>query len=187
MWRLAENSHSGVCVQTSNEKDKKMRLKRPLLLLALLAIAETLPGHALAADDNGGTQTMSRAGSQASIKGPAKFFTGDARIDPLFPANKTAHYSGAYVTFEPGARSAWHLHPAGQHIIVTSGVGRTGVWGGSVQEIKAGDVIWCPPGVKHWHGASPTTAMTHIVITGSLDGKNVVWGEKVTDAQYNAN
>jgi quercetin dioxygenase-like cupin family protein len=161
-----------------------MRLKQPLLSLMLLALAGALPGHALAADDNAGTQTISRAGSQASIKGLAKFFTGDARIDPLFPSNDTARYSGAYVTFEPGARSAWHLHPAGQHIIVTSGVGRTGVWGGPVEEIRAGDVVWCPPGVKHWHGASPTTAMTHIVITGSLDGKNVEWREKVTDAQY---
>jgi quercetin dioxygenase-like cupin family protein len=137
------------------------------------------------AGKNGGAQTISRAGTQASIKGPEDWFTGDARIDPLFPSNDTADYSGAYVTFEPGARSAWHLHPAGQHIIVTSGVGRTGVWEGDVEEIKAGDVIWCPPGVKHWHGASPTVAMTHIVITGSLDGKNVEWKEKVTDEQYN--
>ena len=164
-----------------------MRLKQPLLSLLLLSLAGAHPSHALAAEGNTGTQTISSAGSQASIKGPAKFFTGDTRIDPLFPSNDTAHYSGAYVTFEPGARSAWHLHPAGQRIIVTSGVGRTGTWGGSVEEIKAGDVIWCPPGIKHWHGASPTTAMTHIVITGSLDGKNVEWREKVTDAQYNGN
>ena len=132
-----------------------------------------------------GTQTILHAGAQSSIKGPDDWFTGDVRIDPLFPSNGTAHYSGAYVTFEPGARSAWHTHPAGQHIIVTSGVGRTAVWGGPVREIKPGDVIWCPPGVKHWHGAAPATAMTHIVITGSLDGKNVEWKEKVTDEQYN--
>jgi quercetin dioxygenase-like cupin family protein len=162
-----------------------MNLKQSLSSLWLLVLAAELVGHASASDENGGTQTITRAGSQASIKGPDQWFTGAARIDPLFPANNTAHYSGAYVTFEPGARSAWHLHPVGQHIIVTSGVGRTGVWGGSVEEIKAGDVIWCPPGVKHWHGATPTTAMTHIVITGSLDGKNVEWKEKVTDAQYN--
>ena len=164
------------------------------LQVALLAIAgiaiviASVPVTDASAEgtgDGGGVQTISRAGSQASIKGPADFFTGDARIDPLFPSNDTAHYSGAYVTFEPGARSAWHLHPAGQHIIVTSGVGRTGVWDGSVEEIRAGDVIWCPPGVKRWHGASPTTAMTRIVITGFLDGKNVEWKEKVTDEQYN--
>jgi len=135
--------------------------------------------------ESDGLQTIYRAGSQASIKGLDDWFAGDARIDPLFPSNDTAHYSGAYVTFEPGARSAWHLHPAGQHIIVTSGVGRTGVWDGPVEEIKAGDVIWCPPRVKHWHGATPTTAMTHIVITGFLDGKNVEWKEKVTDGQFN--
>lgn len=171
-------------------------MKSPIWRSAPAAIAGiavvtvcVLSGNASAegSGKNGGGQTMSRAGTQASIKGPADFFTGDARIDPLFPANDTAHYSGAYVTFEPGARSAWHLHPAGQHIIVTSGVGRTGVWEGDVEEIKAGDVIWCPPGVKHWHGASPTVAMTHIVITGSLDGKNVDWKEKVTDDQYNGN
>ena len=118
------------------------------------------------------------------LQGPAEFFTGHVRIDPLFPANDSAHFSGAYVTFEPGARSAWHMHPTGQHLIVTAGVGRTQAWGGPIEEIKAGDVIWCPPQVKHWHGASPTTAMTHIAITGTLNGKNVEWMEKVTDEQY---
>lgn len=87
-------------------------------------------------------------------------------------------------TFEPGARSAWHTHPAGQRLVVTAGVGRTGVWGGPVVEIKAGDAVWCPPGVKHWHGAAPGTAMTHIALTGLTDGQNVVWMEKVSDAQY---
>jgi len=162
-----------------------MKLKRPFSSMMLLALVGALAGNASAAKEKAGTQTISRADSQASIKGPGDQFTGDVRVDPLFSTNDTASNSGAYVTFEPGARSAWHLHPAGQHIIVTSGVGRTGVWGGRVEEIKAGDVIWCPPGVAHWHGASPTTAMTHIVITGSLDGKNVVWKEKVTDEQYN--
>jgi len=135
-----------------------MKLKRPFSSMMLLALVGALAGNASAAKEKAGTQTISRAGSQASIKGPCDQFTGDVRVDPLFPTNDTASYSGAYVTFEPGARSAWHLHPAGQHIIVTSGVGRTGVWGGRVEEIKAGDVIWCPPGVAHWHGASPTTA-----------------------------
>jgi 4-carboxymuconolactone decarboxylase len=96
-----------------------------------------------------------------------------------------ASYSGAYITFEAGARSAWHTHPAGQRLVVTAGVGRTAEWGGRVQEIKAGDVIWCPPGVKHWHGASPTTAMTHLTLAGMVNNINVVWLEKVTDAQYN--
>jgi quercetin dioxygenase-like cupin family protein len=155
-----------------------------LLSVPLLALSVTFVDRLLASEASKQSQTITRAGSQPSTKGPAEYFTGDARIDPLFPSNDIAHYSGAYVTFEPGARSAWHIHPAGQHILVTSGVGRTGVWGGPVEEIKAGDVLWCPPKVKHWHGASPTTAMTHIVITGELNGKNVEWMEKVTDEQY---
>ena len=154
-----------------------------LVSLALLVPAG-IAGRALAADANKTSQTISRAGSQASSKGPAEFFTGTVRIDPLFPATHTAPFSGASVTFEPGARSAWHTHPAGQHLIVTAGVGRTQVWGGPIEEIKAGDVIWCPPQVKHWHGAFPTTAMTHIAITGTINGKNVEWMEQVTDEQY---
>ena len=130
------------------------------------------------------SQTILRAGSQPSAKGPADYFTGSVRIDPLFPANDTAHFSGGYVTFEPGARSAWHTHPTGQHLIVTAGLGWTQEWGGPVVEIRAGDVVWCPPGVKHWQGASPTTAMTHIALTGTNNGKNVAWMEKVTDEQY---
>jgi len=130
------------------------------------------------------SQTLYRAGSQASAKGPAEYFTGNVRIDPLFPANDSTPVSGAYVTFEPGARSAWHTHPAGQHLVVTAGVGWTQVWGGPVVEIHPGDVIWCPPGVKHWHGATPTASMTHLALTGTLDGKNVEWMEKVTDEQY---
>ncbi len=161
-----------------------MTRKQSISILLSVSLAAGLAGFSVAQEADDVSQKITRAGSQPSIKGPADFFTGDARIDPLFPSNSTAQYSGAYVTFEPGARSAWHLHPAGQHIIVTSGVGRTGVWGGPVEVIRAGDVIWCPPGVKHWHGASPTTAMTHIVITGYLDGQNVIWKEKVTDEQY---
>jgi quercetin dioxygenase-like cupin family protein len=158
------------------------------ILMSLLLLAWALPhaNQAEAAEANKESQTIFRAGSQPSAKGSAEYFTGNVRIDPLFPANDTAHFSGAYVTFEPGARSAWHIHPAGQHLIVTSGVGRTQEWGGPMQEIKAGDVIWCPPKVKHWHGASLTTAMTHIAITGTINGKNVEWMEKVSDDQYNA-
>lgn len=128
--------------------------------------------------------TIACAGSQASSKGPAQYFTGSARIDPLFPAHPPAGTSGAYVTFEPGARSAWHTHPAGQVLIVTAGVGRVQRWGGPVQEIRPGDVIWTPPGVKHWHGAAPSTAVTHIAIQDTVDGKNVEWMEKVSDEQY---
>lgn len=130
-------------------------------------------------------QTITRAGTQASAAGPAENFTGRARVDPLFPATPEVNASAAYVTFEPGARSAWHVHPAGQRLIVISGVGRTQEWGKPVQEIRPGDVIVCPPGVKHWHGAAPTTAMTHLAVTGSVDGKTVQWMEKVSDDQYN--
>jgi quercetin dioxygenase-like cupin family protein len=129
-------------------------------------------------------QTIARAGTQPSTKGPADYFTGNVRVDPLFAAKDSAPYSGGAVTFEPGARSAWHTHPTGQHLIVTSGVGWTQQWGGPVVEIREGDVVWCPPGVKHWHGAAPKTAMTHIALTGTLNGKNVEWMEKVSDEQY---
>jgi quercetin dioxygenase-like cupin family protein len=150
----------------------------------------TLAGSALAQSGSqeagGGTQQMSiaRAGSQASNKGPAQFFTGSARIDPLFGEHAPATTSSAAVTFEPGARSAWHTHPKGQVLIVTAGVGRVQQAGGPVQEIRPGDVIWAPPGVKHWHGAAPGTALTHIAIQESVNGKNVEWMEKVSDEQY---
>jgi quercetin dioxygenase-like cupin family protein len=153
--------------------------------ISLLLSTGTFESQAVAAEAIKQSQTISRASSQASVKGPGEYFTGNVRVDPLFPSNDSAPFSGAYVTFEPGARSAWHIHPKGQHLLVTAGVGRTGEWEGRVEEIKSGDVIWCPPGVKHWHGAAPTTAMTHIAITGTLDGKNVEWMEKVADDQYN--
>ncbi|RJG01298.1 cupin domain-containing protein [Noviherbaspirillum sedimenti] len=130
------------------------------------------------------SQTVFRAGAQPSGKGPAEYFTGNVRVSPLFPANPSTPVTGAYVTFEQGARSAWHTHPTGQHLIVTAGTGWTQEWGGPVTEIHEGDVVWCPPGVKHWHGASPNTAMTHIALTGTVNGKNVEWMEKVTDEQY---
>jgi quercetin dioxygenase-like cupin family protein len=168
----------------NNRKERTMPYTAMLLSLSLLVSAGAVAGRALAAAANNTSQTISRAGSLASSTGPAEFFTGHVRIDPLFPANDAAYFSGAYVTFEPGARSAWHTHPTGQHLIVTAGVGRTQEWEGPIEEIKAGDVIWCPPKVKHWHGASPTTAMTHIAITGTINGKNVEWMEKVTDEQY---
>ena len=176
-------AHLPAHLLTNNRKERKMQYTAMLLSLSLLVSAGAGAGRARAADANKTSQTISRAGSRASITGPAEFFTGNVRIDPLFPANDAAHFSGAYVTFEPEARSAWHMHPTGQHLIVTAGVGRTQAWGGPIEEIKAGDVIWCPPQVKHWNGASPTTAMTHIAITGTLNGKNVAWMEKVTDEQ----
>lgn len=125
-----------------------------------------------------------RNGSQASVAGPSDWFTGKTRIDPLFSPHEPARTGGVYVTFEPGARTAWHTHPLGQTLIVTSGVGRVQVWGEASQEIGPGDVVWFPPGVKHWHGASPTVAMTHIAIQESKDGSVVEWLEHVTDHQY---
>jgi quercetin dioxygenase-like cupin family protein len=128
--------------------------------------------------------TIIRNGSQASIKGPAEYFTGNARIDPLATAQAPATVSCASVTFEPGARSAWHTHPMGQILIVTAGCGWTQCEDGPIQEIRAGDTIWCPPGHRHWHGATPTTSMTHISVVEALDGKHVVWLEHVTDEEY---
>ena len=127
---------------------------------------------------------ITRCSSQPSGKGPADWFTGTVRVDPLFVAPEPARVAGAQVTFEPGARTAWHTHPLGQTLIVTSGFGRVQREGGAVEEIRPGDVVWFPPGEKHWHGASPNTAMTHIAIQESLNGKNVEWLEKVSDEQY---
>ena len=127
---------------------------------------------------------IKRVGLQSSAKGPSEWFTGTVRIDALFQAPDPALVSGASVTFEPGARTAWHTHPLGQTLIATSGVGWVQREGGSIEEIRPGDVVWFPPGLKHWHGASPTTAMTHIAIQEALDGKVVDWMEKVSDQQY---
>jgi quercetin dioxygenase-like cupin family protein len=127
---------------------------------------------------------IKRCGSQASRTGPPDNFTGTVRIDPLFDAPEPRRVSGASVTFEPGTRTAWHVHPLGQTLIVTAGCGSVQSWGGPVEEIRPGDVITCPPGEKHWHGATPTTAMTHIAIQEKLNGKVVEWLEKVSDEQY---
>ena len=128
---------------------------------------------------------IKKAGSQASAKGPGGWFTGTVRIDPLFNAPDPAFVAGASVTFEPGARTAWHTHPLGQTLIVTAGVGRVQREDGPVELIFPGDVVWFAPGEKHWHGATPTTAMTHIAIQEKKDGKVVDWMEHVTDQQYN--
>lgn len=154
------------------------------IINAALCAAALQAGAASAEKSAREGQEISRAGEQASIAGPEQSFTGRVRIDPVWPANEHISASGALVTFEPGARSAWHTHPAGQRLVVTSGVGLTQEWGKPVQMIRPGDVIWCPPGVKHWHGAAPATAMTHMAVTPTLDGKNVDWMEKVTDEQY---
>jgi quercetin dioxygenase-like cupin family protein len=133
-----------------------------------------------------GVQKMDikRNGTQPSSQGPEDWFTGTVRVDPLFQAPDPARASGASVTFEPGARTAWHSHPLGQTLIVTAGCGRVRCWGGPIEEIHPGDVIWIPPGEKHWHGSAPTTAMTHIAIAEKLDGKSADWMEKVSDKQY---
>jgi quercetin dioxygenase-like cupin family protein len=130
------------------------------------------------------TMQIKKAGSQPSTKGPAEWFTGTVRIDPLFTAPDPALVAGASVTFEPGARTAWHTHPLGQTLIVTSGAGLAQREGGPIEEIHPGDVIWFAPGEKHWHGAAPTTAMTHIAIQERKDGKMVDWMEHVSDEQY---
>jgi len=127
-----------------------------------------------------------KAGSQPSMKGPADWFTGNVRIDPLFDAPDPARVSGASVTFEPGARTAWHTHPLGQTLIVTAGCGWAQREGQPKIDIRPGDVVWFPPGVKHWHGATATTGMTHIAIQEKLNGKPVDWLEHVTDEQYRA-
>ncbi len=127
---------------------------------------------------------IKRNGSQASVKGPGDWFTGTVRIDAMFSGEGPATVSGATVTFEPGARAVWHTHPLGQTLIVTAGLGLVQREGGPIEEIKPGDIVWFPPGEKHWHGASPTTAMTHIAIQERLDGRNVDWMEPVTDTQY---
>ena len=127
---------------------------------------------------------IKRAGSQASVKGPGDWFTGTVRIDPLFQAPEPARAQGASVTFEPGARTAWHTHPLGQTLIVISGCGWAQREGGPVEEIRPGDVVWFSAGEKHWHGATPTTAMTHIAIQEALNGSPVTWMEHVTDQRY---
>ena len=161
------------------------RILTMVLILVLLAAA----GTGSAAGTSGETsasngQSIAKSGSQAAFSAPEQYFTGNVRVNMLFVPKKELPASGAYVTFEAGARSAWHTHPAGQTLVVTSGIGLTQEWGGPIVEIRPGDVVRCPPGIKHWHGASPGRAMTHMAITGEVNGKNVEWMEKVTDRQY---
>jgi len=167
-----------------------------IISLSLLAWACAYTSPAGAAAETGSAPTTSapdsqmikitRSGAQPSRKAPAEYFTGSVRIDPLFEATEPSQASGAYVTFEPGARSAWHTHPLGQILIVTAGAGRVQRWGGPIEEIRQGDVVWIPGGLKHWHGAAPTIAMTTLGIQEHRAGKGVDWLEKVSDAQYAA-
>lgn len=155
------------------------------MVLSVAALAGILADQAVAAEADK-AQTIVRNGEQAALKGSHQFFTGTVRIDPLYSANNAMRSSGGSVTFEPGARSHWHIHPVGQALIVTSGVGRTQEWGKPVQEIRPGDVVICPAGVKHWHGAGPDSSMSHISICEEKEpGAVVEWMEKVTDEQYN--
>jgi quercetin dioxygenase-like cupin family protein len=143
-------------------------------------------GHtrALTKEERSETMQITRAGSQPSNKGSPEYFTGAVRIDPLFPVREPSRVSAATVTFEPGARTAWHTHPLGQTLIITAGVGWVQREGGPVEEVRPGDVVWFPPGLKHWHGTTPTTAMTHIAIQEAMNGTTVDWMEKVSDEQY---
>jgi len=159
-------------------------MKKIAASVALSMLAAT--GVDAQPDGSSAAQRITRVGEQASVAGPEENFTGRVRVDPLFAATPEVNASGAYVTFEPGARSAWHTHPAGQRLVVVSGVGLTQEVGKPIQEIHPGDVIECPPGVRHWHGAAPTIAMTHLAVTGVVNGKSVDWMEKVTDEEYSA-
>jgi quercetin dioxygenase-like cupin family protein len=145
------------------------------------AVSLALLGGAPAFAEN---SVISPNGSRPNVSGPAQNFTGAVVVEPLYPHKETLRSTGGHVTFAPGARSAWHTHPAGQVLIVTDGVGWVQEEGGAKREIKPGDVVWCPPGVKHWHGATATTGVRHIAITGTVDGKNVDWMEQVTDEEY---
>jgi 4-carboxymuconolactone decarboxylase len=152
-------------------------------LVSLLLVVSPADAQRTAPRDS---MTISRQGTRVTQQGPLALFTGTVRVEPLFPETDTTRATGALVTFDAGARSAWHTHPRGQTLIVTAGTGRIQRRGGPVEEIRAGDVVWTPPGIEHWHGAAPTTAMSHITIVESLNGSNVTWRTKVTDTEYAA-
>jgi quercetin dioxygenase-like cupin family protein len=177
-------------VTTSRSPESRTMITRRRILAGAGGIAVLTAGAAAAQGPTVGTQArngamqITRSGSQRSAKGSPDYFTGPVRVDPLFQAGDPARVAGGHVTFEPGARSAWHTHPLGQTLIVTSGLGWAQAEGRAIEEIRPGDVVWFPPGLKHCHRATPTTAMTHIAITEFQDGKNVDWLEKVSDEQY---
>ncbi|WP_425644544.1 (R)-mandelonitrile lyase [Agrobacterium leguminum] len=149
----------------------------------VLTVALSLGASAASAEPDT-IVSVTRAGTSPSTAGPSSYFTGAVRVNSRFSATAPATVGGGTVTFEPGARTAWHTHPLGQTLIVTAGAGLVQHWGGEVQEIRPGDIAWIPPGVKHWHGATATTGMSHIAISEALDGKSVEWMEHVTDEQY---
>lgn len=154
------------------------------MFAAVLTLIAMLLPAASALAQTGQDVIVQRAGSQAPSIGAAQNFIGAVRVEGRFQGSALARISGGTVTFEPGARSAWHTHPLGQTLIVTAGAGLVQHWGGAMQEIRPGDVVWIPPGVKHWHGAAATTGMTHVAISEALDGKTVEWMEHVSDEQY---
>jgi 4-carboxymuconolactone decarboxylase len=182
-------SAGGLEQQLKEGTDMKL-LAATMMSFSLLAWASPDTNQAsatsglLSSAQDSRTITITRSGSLPSTNAPAEHFTGSVLIDPLFRANAPSHTSGARVTFEPGARTAWHIHPLGQTLIVTTGSGWVQQWGGPVQEIRQGDVVSIPPGQKHWHGATASTSLTHIAIQESQDGKTVEWMEKVSDEQY---
>ncbi len=152
-------------------------------MLSILSVSEAKTMNSRQADQDSREISIARSGSRTSNQGPAEYFTGSVRIDTLFKAHEPSRMTGGRVTFEPGARTAWHSHPYGQILIVTEGTGLIQRWGGPIEEFRQGDVVWIPPGLKHWHGAAPNTAMTHIAIQEQLDGKTAAWMEKVSDEQ----
>lgn len=155
-----------------------------LIMLSGVISLSSFVSTSVTADDASGEQQVYRAKDLNSFTGPENLFTGHVKVDMLFPENDVANYSAAYVNFDKGTRTAWHTHPAGQHMIVTSGVALTGTRDGKVIRFAENESVWCPPGIDHWHGATPDAPMTHLVVTASKDGKNVIWKEKVTDEQY---
>jgi 4-carboxymuconolactone decarboxylase len=159
--------------------DRKQTRAMKSVLLSLFFLLATTPSKP-------SQMVVSKASSRVALQGAVENFTGSVRVDRLFTGNPPSRTGGAYVSFEPGARSAWHSHPLGQTLVVTAGVGRVQQWGAEAQELRVGDVVWTPPGVRHWHGAAPQTAMTHLAIAESLDGKAVEWMEQVSNAQYTA-
>lgn len=169
----------------SNERQPASR-RRQCIFLALILLAGGAWASTYAGATSADGQQIVRAGSQASMAGSGDHFTGQVRVAPLLSADAALPAASAYVTFQPGAHSAWHSHPKGQRLVVISGVGLTQEWGKPVQSIGPGDVVWCPPGVKHWHGAAPGDAMTHLAVTGVAEGSSVQWMERVSDEQYRA-
>lgn len=157
-----------------------------VLLPTVLLLTGSFISPVFAHDDHNHEQQMQvyRAAELKPFEGPENLFTGKVSVQPLFPENEIANYSGAYVTFAAGAHTAWHSHPAGQHMIVTDGGALTGTRDGKVIQFSKGESVWCPPGIDHWHGATPDAEMTHLVVTASADGENVVWKEKLTAEEY---